>query len=131
MHPMKNAAESFSKYSSASVDRKERINSFLELTRGYQFLHGYVLNMLDIIEDCIFYFNDICRRLDPTFRGEIEAPVPLEIKHYELFNGTRELLLRGNVGRFAPSPLIRSAIEIIVTRIIFDTTYSDEYRQKK
>lgn len=128
LRQMARANESFSKYDSSRIDRNTKHSSFLEFIHSYQSVQGCVLNILEVMEDYIFYFNSVYKKLDPQFQCEDEAPVPLEIKHYELLQGTRELLLKGNVGRFAPSPLIRSAIEIIVTRIIFDTTHSKRYK---
>jgi len=47
-----------------------------------------------------------------------------------MIEGVRELLLRGNFGRFSPSPLIRSALEVIIARTVLNTKYSNKYNSK-
>lgn len=45
-------------------------------------------------------------------------------------HGVFELLLRGNLGRYAPFPLLRSYIEILITRSLLNTKYSNKYKGK-
>jgi hypothetical protein len=101
----------------------------LFLTRAYQDFIGYVVNIADIIQEYNENFDAVCSELDPNYEYEGNRVVS-DLSHTELFAGTTELLLRGNFGRFSPAPLIRSAIELIITRTVFNTEYSSKYKGK-
>lgn len=113
--------EYFSKYNTSSADKR---HAFINLTREYQNLIGLVVNIIDVIAEYYEVFNVIWKRLDPNFVDNGSRHLVSAIIHDELVEGSLELLLRGNRGRFTPAPLIRSALEIMVMRTVFNTKYS-------
>ena len=47
-----------------------------------------------------------------------------------MLGAMEELLLRGNHGRYAPFPLVRSYIEVLITRSLLNPKYSNKYKGK-
>lgn len=88
------------------------------------------MNICDILDEYDDTFNRVCKQIDPsyviTFGTNYSA-----LHEHELGSGVTELLLRGNFGRFTPAPLIRSLLEVIITRAIADTSLSKKYQGKK
>ena len=77
-----------------------------------------------MIEEYKEIFNVLRKELDPQYVNDGSRRFISDIIHNELIQGTLELLLRGNTGRYTPAPLIRSALEIIILRTVFNTKYS-------
>lgn len=109
-------------------DRDKRI-SFIYFTRQYQKFVGYAVNILDVIDDYISTFDYVCNYLDKSHQITVYRMISA-IHLFELEEGVMESLLRGNFGRFTAFPLLRSFVEIMVTRSLLDTRYSSKYRNK-
>ena len=84
-----------------------------------------------MIEEYKEIFNVLRKELDPQYVNDGSRRFISDIIHNELIQGTLELLLRGNTGRYTPAPLIRSALEIIILRTVFNTKYSIKYKGRK
>jgi hypothetical protein len=72
-------------------------------------------------------FVQTCNKIDPNNKEQTLIACKSDIGHDQLLAATKELLLRGNWGRLAGFALLRSAIEIHVTRELFDPNKSKKY----
>jgi hypothetical protein len=124
---------SSSSSSSSPAQQRERRIAFIDLTRYYQEFRGYAVNIHEIIEDYEEVFSFLSKRIaDQTYSFEDHVKrCTSTIFHFELFKAIEELLLHGNFGRFTPTPLIRSVLEIMITRGILNTEYSSKYRGRQ
>lgn len=90
---------------------------------------GYSANIRDIVDEYHDIFNMACKQIDSNYNINYtwyrSAVFASHIKH-----GVVELLLRGNLGRHAPFPLVRSYIEVLITRSLLNTKYSNKYKDK-
>lgn len=112
--------------------RQRRIGAFMNLTRSFQGFFGCAANILDVIVDYEEVFDFLVRRIgDPNHPFQPKR-FTSDIRHTELLAGVKELLLRGNLGRFTPPPLLRSALEAIISRslsrTLIDPNYNGRYR---
>jgi hypothetical protein len=113
---------------SSQRQRQRRVSSFVHMTRGYHDFIGCVANIQDVILDYEEVLNFLAGRIrDPNHPFQPGREIS-DISHTELLAGVRALLLRGNHGRFTPPPLLRSALEIIITRTLLDPNYSVRHR---
>ncbi len=111
--------------------RQTRVGSFIHMTRGFHDFFGCAVNIQDVIIDYEEFFDFLVRRIgNPNHPFQPRREVR-DIPHNELLAGVRELLLRGNFGRFTPSPILRSALEVIITRTLLDTDHSGRYRRRR
>ena len=86
------------------------------------------MNIQDVVVDYEEVFDFLVRRIrDPNHPFQPRR-FTSDISHTELLAGVRVLLLRGNFGRFTPPPLLRSALEVIISRTLLDPNYSGNYR---
>jgi hypothetical protein len=110
------------------TSRDKRI-AYIGFTRYYQNFIGYSVNIRDTIDEYHDIFNMTCKQIDPNYEIDYlwnrSAIFASHIKHAVV-----ELLLRGNLGRHAPFPLVRSYIEILITRSLLNTKYSNKYKDK-
>jgi hypothetical protein len=117
----------FTDFKNLVPQRRERRMAFIDLTRTYQGFIGCAVNIQDVIEDYEEVFDFLVKRIkDPNYNFKPKRKIS-RISHTELFAGARELLLRGNHGRFTPPPLIRSALEVIISRTMLDPNHSSKY----
>jgi hypothetical protein len=121
----------YNNYISYSPQQREKRTEFIALTRSYQDFIGCAVNMQDVIEDYVEMFDFLVEIIkDPKANLELRRRIS-PISHTELFAGAKELLLRGNFGRFTPPPLIRSALEVMISRNILKGQYISKYRGRK
>lgn len=121
--------EYFSK--STSTSQRDKRIVFINMIREYQNLMGLIVNIIDVIEEYKEIFNVLWKELDPQYVDDGSRRFISDIIHNELIEGSLELLLRDHGGRYTPAPLIRSALEIIILRTIFNTKYSMKYKGRK
>jgi hypothetical protein len=113
---------------STQQQRQRQIIAFIHMTRGYHDFIGCAANIQDVIIDYEEVFDFLVTRIrDPNHPFQPRR-LTSDISHTELLAGVRELLLRGNRGRFTPPPLLRSALEVIITRTLLNPNYSGRYR---
>lgn len=91
---------------SSEIDKRI---AFINMTREYQNLIVLIVNIIDVIEEYKEIFNVLWKELDPQYVDDGSHRYISDITRNELIQGTLELLLRGNAGRYTPAPLIRSA----------------------
>jgi hypothetical protein len=110
------------------TSRNKRI-AFVNFTRHYQNFIGYSANIRDIIDEYHDTFNIACKQIDSNYEIDyIWRRSAVFTSH--LKQGVVELLLRGYLGRFTPFPLLRSYMEVLITRTLLNTEYSNKYRGK-
>jgi hypothetical protein len=117
----------FNDYTGYQLEASKKRVAFIWLTRSYQNFIGYVVNILDIIDEYIDAFDRVCKEIDKNYKVTIERHVSA-ISIHELDYGAKELLLRGNNGRFTAFPLVRSLIEVMVTRKLLNPRCSVKYK---
>jgi hypothetical protein len=102
--------------------------AFIQLTRTYHDFFGCAVNIQDVVVDYEEVFDFLVRRIRDLNHPFQPRRFTSDISHTELLAGVRDLLLRGNFGRFTPPPLLRSALEVIISRTLLDPNYSGNYR---
>ena len=75
-------------------------------------------------------FEHALQALDPSLKT-LKSKSVAWIYDFELTHGAKELLLRGNFGRYAAPPLIRTALEVAVIRTLLDIKKSTKYKDKE
>lgn len=110
-------------------DSNNRINYF-NYIRAYQDFYGYIISMRQLIDQYHDNFVILCKSIDPTIKENTIIAFTSDTFTFEFFQATRELLLRGNEGRLAGFPLLRSAAEVGVFGALFDLRDSNEFSNK-
>jgi hypothetical protein len=113
-----------------SIGYDRRI-AFAHFVDAYRDFNGYLTNLRRIITQYHDLFILTCNELDPNHKEEIIIAKKSDITHDQLLDATKELLLRGNYGRLGGFALIRSAVEIFITRELFDLKKSQKYSTKQ
>jgi hypothetical protein len=104
---------------------EEKAKVFNHFVRSYHDFHGYLLNILNAITQYYDLFVQACNEIDPNNNEQSIIAYKSDISHFELLAATKELLLHGNVGRLVGFPLIRSALELFITRQVINLVYSN------
>jgi|SRR5215204_3384200 hypothetical protein len=121
--------ETYGDYKRKPKTSRDKRIAYINFTRYYQNFIGYSANIRDTIDEYHDIFNMTCKQIDPNYEIDYlsnrSAIFASQIKH-----GVIELLLRGNLGRHAPFPLVRSYIEVLITRSLLNTKYSNKYKDK-
>lgn len=115
LQAFKNVQAMDSEYRQSAEGSYGRRLAYIKFTRTYQAFLGYAVNLLDVIQEYVDYFNQACKELDPTYTYEGGTLVSA-LHDDEIFYGVYEILLRANMGRFTCVPLIRSGLEIQIIR---------------
>lgn len=119
LEELQNTQQMNIEYSQPGADSHSKRSAYIRFTRAYQAFLGCAVNILDVIDEYDDFFNRACKRMDPNyyFNG-----ISLKAWLYEdeIITGAYELLLRANMGRYTCVPLIRSAIEIQLIRLLLE-----------
>lgn len=115
----------YATYMDPKTEEKGKI--FNHFIRSYHDLHGYLLNILNVITQYYDLFVQACNEIDPNNKEQSIITYKSDISHFELLAATKELLLHGNIGRLVGFPLIRSALEVFITRELLDLKKSSKY----
>jgi hypothetical protein len=133
-----NVIQQSNDYTRSSPQRCEkRRKVFIDLTRNYQKFIGFAVNIGDVIEEYNELFTFLSNKItDPKYSVKDHRERKISyIFISELLSAAEELLLRGNIGRFTPTPLIRSALEVLIFRTILSpedsSAYQGRYRGRK
>lgn len=114
------------KYKSLLNDSDKRTNYF-NYVRTYLDFYGYLISMRNLIEQYHDNFVLLCRKIDPKINANTLIAATSDIFTFEFFGATRELLLRGNEGRLAGFPLLRSAAEVGIFDGLFNLRNSNKF----
>ena len=115
----------YADYMNASGHEK-RI-AFGRFVQTYSDFNGYLINLHNMIAQYYDWFILTCNEIDPNHTEQTVIAHKSDITHDQLLAATKELLLRGNYGRLAGFALLRSAVEIFITRELFDLKKSQKY----
>ena len=118
--------DSHKKYKSLLNDSDKRTNYF-NYVRTYLDFYGYLVSMRNLIEQYHDNFVLLCRKIDPKINANTLIAATSDTFTFEFFGATRELLLRGNEGRLAGFPLLRSAAEVGIFAGLFDLRRSNKF----
>ena len=72
----------------------------------------------------------MCSEIDPNNKEEMLSQYhqsDTETDYLQLLAAIKKLLSHGNIGRLVGFPLLNSALEVFITREIFDTKKSSKY----
>ena len=69
----------------------------------------------------------VCNEIDLNNKEQTLTQFQSDIDHRELLDAIKELLLHGNIVRLVGFPLLRSALEIFITRELFNIKKSSKY----
>ena len=115
----------YKSYLNANIEEK-RI-AFNRFILPYEDFYGYLISIRNTITQYHDLFVQTCNKIDPNNKEQTLIAYKSDIGHDQLLAATKELLLRGNWGRLAGFALLRSAVEIFVTRELFDPKKSKKY----
>jgi len=76
----------------------------------------------------------VCSEIDPNNKEEMLSQYhqsDTETDYLQLLAAIKKLLSHGNIGRLVGFPLLNSALEVFITREIFDTKKSSKYSNNK
>jgi hypothetical protein len=110
-----------------NASKPEKRTAFSLFIRGYQDFYGFLINIRNLIIQYYDLFVQTCNEIDPNNKEQTMIAYKSDIGHDQLLSATKELLLRGNFGRLSGFILLRSAIEVFVTRELFDMKKSKKY----
>lgn len=119
----------YSDYGRHPLTSREKRIAFISFTRYYQNFIGYSANIRDIIDEYHDTFNVACKQIDSNYETDYVTHRSAVLANH-IKQGFVELLLRGYLGRFTPFPLMRSYMEVLITRTLLNTKYSNKYRGK-
>jgi hypothetical protein len=115
----------YTNYTNATgYDKRIEFAHFVDVYRDF---NGYLINVCRIISQYHDLFILTCNELDPNHKEETIIAKKSDITHDQLLDATKELLLRGDKGRLGGFALLRSAVEIFITRELFDLKKSQKY----
>jgi hypothetical protein len=108
-------------------NRQEKRIAFNRFIRSYQDFNGYLINIRNVITQYYDLFVQTCNKIDSNNEEQTLIAYKSDIGYDQLLAATKELLLLGDWGRLAGFALLRSAVEIFVTRELFDALKSSKY----
>jgi hypothetical protein len=95
--------------------------AFLRFTISYQAVTGYAISAGELMEEYDYYLSHACHELDESFPLS-RTTLRSRIRPSKLLRAAIELELRGNYGGHTCPPVLRSAVEVALTRRVLDTT---------
>jgi hypothetical protein len=105
----------------------EKRIAFARFVEAYRDFNGYLISLRNTITQYYDLFILTCNEPDPNHKEQTLTAKKSVIGHDELLAATKNLLLRGNYGRLVGFALLRSAVEILVIRELFDPKKSQKY----
>jgi hypothetical protein len=121
--------DTYDTYKKEPESNREKRMAYISFTRYYQNFIGYSANIRDIIDEYHDIFNIACKQIDSNYEIDYSWRRSAVFTS-ELKRAVMELLLRGYLGRFTPFPLMRSYIEVLLTRSLLNTKYSNKYKDR-
>jgi hypothetical protein len=115
---------------SQTLTQEKRI-AFSRFIRAYQDFYGYLMSIRNTITQYYDLYVQTCNKIDPNNKEQALIAHKSDIGHDQLLAATKELLLHGSWGRLAGFALLRSAVEIFITRELFDPKKSKKYSENQ
>ncbi|MGA7368582.1 MAG: hypothetical protein WBX01_05585 [Nitrososphaeraceae archaeon] len=130
------AIKEYTRYSSPHEDlnsrselRNRRI-AFANWIKYHQNLQGLIQNVIQMLKEYEYIFSNLCKEIDPRLTYNDQSFHQSTTQSFEFLGAVEELLLRGEYGREAGFPLLRSGLEIMIREMVFDTTNSLKHKNK-
>ncbi len=121
----------YKNYLNTNTQRQEKGIAFYGFIRSYQEFYGYLINIRNTITQYYDLFVQACNKIDCNNKEQTLIAYKSDIGHDQLLTATKELLLHGSWGRLAGFALLRSAVEIFITRELFDPKKSSKYNNNQ
>jgi hypothetical protein len=103
-----------------NVDKSRQKTAFLFFVRTYQDFYGFLISIYNTIEQYHDSFVLACNQIDSNNKEQTIYAGKSDMDHRQLLDAIKELLLHGNNGRLTGFALSRSALEVFITRKLFD-----------
>jgi hypothetical protein len=126
IHTSRELKSFYSRYKN-DISSQEKGIAFNHFVRAYQDFNGYLIRIYHTITQYYDLFVQVCNEIDPNNKEEPYIQYKSDIDHFQLLAAIKELLLHGNIGRLVGFPLLRSALEVFITRELFNTNKSSKY----
>jgi hypothetical protein len=114
-----------------NADKSREKTAFLFFVHAYQDFYGFLISIYNIIEQYYDSFVLACNQIDLNNKEQTIYAYKSDIGHDQLLSAVKELLLQGNKGRLTGFALLRSALEVFITRKLFDPKNSKKYYSNK
>ena len=109
----------YNMYRNETNDQTKRTN-YVKFARTYMDFSGYIANIDFTITNYYDLFVVTCHEIDPDNKETPIIAFRSDIFPEQFLSAIKELLLLGNYGRWAGFPLLRPALEVFITRTLFD-----------
>jgi hypothetical protein len=106
---------------------QDKKKAFAEFIVAYSDFKGYLINLRMIFTQYYDNFVLACNEVDPNQKEQRIGGIKSDTGYDQLIAATKELLLRGGMGRLTGFSSLRSAIEVYVTRNLFSLKNSQKY----
>lgn len=110
-----------------NADKSKQKNAFISFVRAYQDFYGFLISIHKTIEQYHDSFVLACNQIDLNNNEKTIYAYKSDMDHRQLLAAVKELLLHGSWGRLAGFALLRSALEVFITRKLFDPKNSKKY----
>lgn len=120
-------------YMNAIAATHEKGIEFNHFVSAYQDFNGYLTSIHNIIKQYYDLFVHVCNEIDPNNKEVTltQYQSDTDTDYRQLLAAIKKLLLNGNMGRLVGFPLLKSALEVFITREIFNTKKSSKYSNNK
>jgi hypothetical protein len=118
------------RYHDSLENTSTKRSAFVTWLREHDQILGLINNIISVIIEYHDLFIDLCKKINPQIEEMPIKSFKSPLSSFQLFGSVWELLLHGRHGRESGFGLIRSAIEIMLARRIFDTTNSIKFKNK-
>ena len=120
----------YANYMNATATREKGIE-FNRFVSAYQDFKGYLASIYNIIKQYNDLFVHVCNEIDPNNTEETLTQYQSDTDYRQLLAAIKDLLLHGNMISLVGFPFLRSALEVFITREIFNTKKSSKYSNNK
>ena len=120
----------YANYMNATATREKGIE-FNRFVSAYQDFKGYLASIYNIIKQYNDLFVHVCNEIDPNNTEETLTQYQSDTDYRQLLAAIKDLLLHGNMISLVGFPFLISALEVFITREIFNTKKSSRYSNNK
>jgi hypothetical protein len=122
----------YANYMNATANHEKGIE-FNHFVSAYHDFNGYLASIYNVIKQYYDLFVHVCNEINSNNMEETlsQYQSDADTDYRQLLASIKELLLHGNIGRLVGFSLLRSALEVFITREIFNTKKSSKYSNNK
>jgi hypothetical protein len=103
---------------------------FNHFVSAYQDFNGYLASIHNIIKQYYDLFVHVCNEIDPNNKEKTLSQYQSDTDYRQLLAAIKDLLVHGNIS-LVGFPFLTSALEVFITREIFNTKKSSKYSNNK